>query len=77
MIRTVLSAALLLASCAPQPVPGSHALHPTIVSLNPCTDAILAEVTAAGQLLAISHYSHDPRGTSMPLAQARDLQSAD
>jgi iron complex transport system substrate-binding protein len=45
--------------------------HPTIVSLNPCTDAILAEVTAPGQLLAISHYSHEPRGTSMPLAKAQ------
>jgi iron complex transport system substrate-binding protein len=42
-----------------------------MVSLNPCSDAILAEVTAPGQLLAISHYSHDPRGSSMPLAQAR------
>ena len=47
------------------------AAHPTIVSLNPCADAILAEVTAPGQLLAISHYSHDPRGSSMPLAKAR------
>ncbi len=44
--------------------------HPTIVSLNPCADAILAEVTAPGQLLAISHYSHDPASTSMDLASA-------
>ena len=47
-----------------------HTTHPTIVSLNPCADAILAEVTAPGQLLAISHYSHDPAASSMPLAQA-------
>ena len=40
--------------------------HPTIVSLNPCADAILAEVSAPGQLLAISHYSHDPAASSMP-----------
>ncbi|WP_328597932.1 ABC transporter substrate-binding protein [Croceibacterium soli] len=52
-----------------EPVGPAH--HPTIVSLNPCTDAILAEVTAPGQLLAISHYSHDPRASSMPPAQAR------
>jgi len=62
----------MLGGCAPIPPPGppSPAHHPTIVSLNPCTDAILAEVTAPGQLLAVSHYSHDPRGSSMPLAEA-------
>ena len=60
-----------LAACAPQPVPATRGVRPTIVSLNPCTDAILAEVTAPGQLLAISHFSHDPRGSSMPLAEAR------
>lgn len=43
----------------------------TIVSLNPCTDAILAEVATPGQLLAISHYSHDPASSSMDLALAR------
>jgi iron complex transport system substrate-binding protein len=45
--------------------------HPTIVSLNPCTDAILAEVTGPGQLLAISSYSQDPESSSMPMAEAR------
>ncbi|MEJ2410139.1 MAG: helical backbone metal receptor [Novosphingobium sp.] len=45
--------------------------HPTIVSLNPCTDAILAEVTAPGQLLAISHYSRDPASSSMDPDLAR------
>lgn len=44
---------------------------PTIISLNPCTDAILAEVADPVQLRAISHYSHDPRATSMDLATAR------
>ena len=38
--------------------------------LNPCTDAILAEVAAPGQLLAISHYSKDPRASSMEAAVA-------
>ncbi|HSJ95982.1 MAG TPA: ABC transporter substrate-binding protein [Myxococcota bacterium] len=63
--------ALLLAGCAPVAEREAHAPHPTIVSLNPCTDAILAEVAAPGQLLALSHYSHDPRASSMPLAEAR------
>lgn len=64
--------ALALAACAaPAPQLGSH---PTIVSLNPCIDAILAEVAAPGQLLAISHYSHDPRGASMPIAAARQFR---
>lgn len=50
--------------------PVKHA-RPTIVSLNPCTDAILAEVASPGQLLAISHYSHDPASSSMDLDAAR------
>ena len=62
--------ALAFSGCVQVAQPESAA-HPTIVSLNPCADAILAEVTVPGQLLAISHYSHDPRGSSMPLAQAR------
>lgn len=45
--------------------------HPTIVSLNPCSDAILARVANPAQLLAISHYSHDPRASSMAMAEAR------
>lgn len=45
-------------------------MHPTIVSLNPCTDAILAEVADPAQLLAISSYSHDPAASSMDPAVA-------
>ncbi|WP_082384471.1 ABC transporter substrate-binding protein [Erythrobacter sp. SG61-1L] len=60
-----------LGGCAPAQRSGHSASGPTIVSLNPCSDAILAEVAAPGQLLAISHYSHDPRATSMDLATAR------
>ncbi|MDP3674746.1 MAG: ABC transporter substrate-binding protein [Novosphingobium sp.] len=63
-------AALALCGCAGEAPPASAA-HPTVVSLNPCADAILAEVAAPGQLLAVSHYSHDPRGSSMPLDMAR------
>jgi len=68
-----MAAMAILGSCAAVPVAHRAAHHPTIVSLNPCTDAILAEVTAPGQLLAVSHYSHDARATSMPLTEARRL----
>ncbi len=69
--RVILAAAALTIGGCARETPAAPATHPTIVSLNPCADAILAEVTAPGQLLAISHYSHDPHGSSMPLAQAR------
>ena len=72
----VLLAALMLAGCAasatPPPAPREH---PTIVSLNPCTDAIVADVADRAQILAISHYSQDPRSTSMDLAAARSLHA--
>lgn len=42
-----------------------------IVSMNPCVDGILREVADPAQIAAISHYSHDPRSTSVPLAWAR------
>jgi iron complex transport system substrate-binding protein len=60
-----------LAGCVMRASGGRDAAHPRMVSLNPCSDAILAEVTAQGQLLAVSHYSHDPRASSMPAQQAR------
>ena len=65
--------ALVLAACA-QPPPRAS-VHPTIVSLNPCTDAVLAEVADPAQILAVSHYSHDPRATSMPLELARRFRA--
>lgn len=66
--------ALLLAACTAAPAQeAGQSRHsaPTIVSLNPCTDAILAEVGEPEQLLAISAYSHDPAASSMDLATAR------
>jgi len=60
----------VLTGCGAVPNASTPTANPTIVSLNPCTDAILAEVTAPGQLLAISHYSHDPAASSMTAAQA-------
>jgi iron complex transport system substrate-binding protein len=72
-LRPAALACLLLGACA-QPAPPARG-QPTIVSLNPCTDAILAEVADPEQLLALSHYSHDPRATSMPLAEARRFRA--
>lgn len=73
-MRGWLAALGLVAGCAGQPAPAPRP-HPTIVSLNPCTDAILAEVADPAQILAISHYSHDPRGSSMDLAKARRFRT--
>lgn len=70
----ILAAGILaagLAACTQQAARAPAGDAPSIVSLNPCTDAILAEVTEPAQLLAISHYSHDPRATSMDIAAAR------
>ncbi|WP_108787697.1 ABC transporter substrate-binding protein [Erythrobacter sp. Alg231-14] len=38
---------------------------PTILSLNPCLDAILVEVAAPGQILALSHFSFDEGSSSI------------
>jgi len=70
VVRFAALLALVLAGCT-QPPRRAAGEYPTIVSLNPCTDAILAEVAEPEQLLAISHYSHDPRASSMPLGEAR------
>jgi iron complex transport system substrate-binding protein len=60
---------LLLASCGTGPaIPAG-----SIVSNNPCIDAILAEVAAPGQIGAVSIYSHNPDSASAPLAWARKL----
>jgi iron complex transport system substrate-binding protein len=38
---------------------------PRFVSLNPCTDAILVAVADNSQIQALSHYSQDPRSSSI------------
>ena len=75
MIRLVLAPAFaaLLAACGPGGAQRAAGGHPTIVSLNPCADAVLVEVAEPGQILALSHYSRDPRASSMDLATARRL----
>jgi iron complex transport system substrate-binding protein len=57
----------MLAACAPatSQAPRDGA-HPTIVSLNPCLDAILVEIAPPAQVLALSHYSRDPSSSSIP-----------
>jgi iron complex transport system substrate-binding protein len=40
------------------------------VSLNPCSDAILAQVARPGQLLAVSNFSHRAASSSMGVAEA-------
>jgi iron complex transport system substrate-binding protein len=64
----------LAAGCAAR-APERSAEHPAIVSLNPCTDAIPAEVADPAQLLAISHYSHDSRASSMDVRVARRFRA--
>lgn len=73
--------ALLLAGCLPggtqreeQAAPHDPA-RPTVVSLNPCTDAVLARIAPAGQILALSHYSRDPASSSMDPATARRFRA--
>lgn len=46
-----------------------------IVSTNPCLDAILVELVPPERIAAISHWSHDPRSTSVPVAQARRFRA--
>ena len=74
VVGTLALAGMTLGGCSAgraQPGPPAGQGRVTLVSLNPCTDAILAEVAPPGQLLAISHYSHDPASSSMDLALAR------
>ena len=77
MRALVLLGMALLASCAPaeprQAAPASGLR--SIVSLNPCTDAVLAEVADEAQLLAISDYSQRAGSSSMDLARARRFRA--
>ncbi len=66
-----LAAGLALAACSRAPIAVGQGSRPTLVSLNPCSDAVLAEVADPAQVLAISHFSHNPASSSMDLAVAR------
>jgi len=67
--------ALALAACTQAPARERGARHPTIVSLNPCSDAVLAEVADPAQILAISHYSRDPEASSLGVDKARRFRT--
>jgi len=66
-----LALSLALAACSAQPHGGGERSHPTLVSLNPCSDEVLAEVADPGQILAISHFSRDPAASSMGVERAK------
>lgn len=75
-MRTLALLALaMLAACARPAVEVGERQRLTIVSLNPCSDAVLAEVADPPQVLAISHYSHDLASSSMDLAKARRFRA--
>jgi iron complex transport system substrate-binding protein len=58
---------MLTAACAPgASKDGADPAQPTIVSLNPCIDAILVAIAGPDQVLALSHYSRDPGSSSIP-----------
>ena len=66
---------MVLAACS-RPVPeAAERRQPGIVSLNPCSDAILAEVADPAQILGLSHFSSDPASSSMDVATARRFRS--
>ena len=75
-MKAVLPALLLgVAACAAPATSGQDGDLPTIVSLNPCADAILAEVAQPQQILALSHYSSREGASSMDIAVARRFDS--
>lgn len=50
---------------------GARAPARRVVSLNPCLDAALLAVADPAQVAALSHWSRDPDGSSVPLEIAR------
>lgn len=61
-----------LAGCAGPVAPGGGGAAPrTVVSTNPCADAMLVELVSPARIAAISHYSVRSETSSMPLAVAR------
>lgn len=67
---------LALAFAALSGLPAQAAAQsPRIVSINPCVDAVLMHVANPAQIAGISHYSHDQRATSIPLAQAHRFRA--
>lgn len=62
----IVAGTILLAACGNgADARGETTERPSVVSLNPCTDAILVELEHP-EILALSHYSHDLRSSSLP-----------
>jgi len=74
-MRAAVLVALALGACSPAPAARVAASGPSIVSLNPCSDAVLVEVADPAQILALSHFSSDPASSSMDVARARRFRS--
>ena len=72
-VRLLLAAtgAAWLAGCTLAPAAAPPPARGGIVSLNPCTDAVLAEVAGPGQIRGLSAYSSDPGSSSMDVAVAQ------
>ena len=68
-------AVMVLGACSPAPARQAATARPTLVSLNPCSDAVLAQVADPTQILGLSHFSSDPASSSMDIAQARRFRS--
>ena len=61
--------------CAADHSPPAAAVSATIVSLNPCSDAVLAQVADPARIAGLSHYSFDPVSSSMDVAVARRFRA--
>ena len=66
---------LALAGCAQARSEAPLPAQPTVVSLNPCSDAVLAEVADPGRILALSSFSRDHSSSSMDVAVARRFRA--
>lgn len=68
-----LLAVVAVSGCGGEPGRRAETQSKTLVSLNPCLDAILVEVAEPEQILALSHYSHDPSASSIDQKRARQF----
>jgi iron complex transport system substrate-binding protein len=65
---------MVMAGCgpvAPDRMKRQVPIHPRILSMNPCIDAILLRVADPGQIVSISHLSQEAGASSVDMAHAR------
>ena len=72
-------AACALGACAPTPpAPQAANVHPTLVSLNPCSDAVLAEVARPWPpVAAVFVFSARHHGAFLELARSQGVQAVE